>query len=105
MIFNDSRQHFRRKVERRFVKRRVITHHFLSLKWLENIQHRYPLWPVQDRRSLDRRSNERRKIKSRRVPPRTTLSPVTSKLNRKLTEGEKNLLNDIFQQDKNKDKD
>jgi len=103
MAFNDSRRQFRRKVERRFVQRRVIVHHFLSLKWLENIQHKYPLWPVQDRRSTDRRSFERRQIKSRRVPPRTTLSPIISKLNSLLTEGERHLLNDILQQDKDKD--
>ncbi len=102
MIFNDSRQQFRRKVERRFVQRRVIVHHFSTLNWLANIQHKYPLWPVQDRRSADRRSLERRQVKSRRVPPRTTLSPVISKLNSSLTEGERHLLIDILQQDKDK---
>ncbi|MCF6251175.1 MAG: hypothetical protein L3J75_07900 [Methylococcaceae bacterium] len=103
MAFNDSRQQFRRKVERRFVQRRVILHHFSTLNWLANIKHEQPLWPVQDRRSSDRRSFERRQIKSRRVPPRTTLSPISSKLNPLLTEGERHLLNDIFQQDKDKD--
>ena len=101
MNYNDSRQQFRRKVERRFIERREIDHQFISFKWLENIQLKYPLWPIQDRRTVERRSFKRRQIELRRTfhVHKTSLSKI-EKLHKSLSEGEKNLLSDIIQQDK-----
>ncbi len=100
MTSNDSRQNSRRQSERRSKERRVITYSFGSSEWLNAIQQEYLLCPKQDRRHQDRRSQDRRKTLRRVNNMSRIISPRhTQKWHNLLTIEEKQMLNDLIQDD------
>ncbi len=98
---DDSRKQPRRKNERRHTERRKITEPFGSPEWLEAVQKDYYMWPKYDRRHNDRRSHERRQNprRQRNIPHKLPAMLLQPSLDSLLTEEEKQMLNDLSQQD------